>query len=344
MLLRKPRELATASLVMATCLSSTFAEEAGRAAVTPLEQLKQETAQQRWERLKAKYQPMTVDPAAPVANTAARPGSVHPIPESTDSNGWGPTRPITAPPLPDGTEEPAWVKTAAPVEAVAEPVAQAPQVAARPTAIPVRQPISVPVPAPAPVADVLEPVELRAVDQISTIAAQSEPGLPPMPATGTNPMDPVVRRAVRQMNEINPFYDKMVDEDIREYANDRAAEYDVKFGAEDYQPRMFADTAATWEPTNYYHYPLYFEDATLERYGHTYPFLIQPVVSGAKFTGQLLALPYQMTLDPINKPKYALGWYRPGECAPKLKYQIPWNAQAAAVEAATVTGLIFLIP
>ena len=41
---------------------------------------------------------------------------------------------------------------------------------------------------------------------------------------------------------------------------------------------------------------------------------------------------------------YALGWYRPGECAPKLHYQVPLNANAAAVQAATVTGLVFLIP
>lgn len=331
MLLRKPRELATASLVFATCVSAVAADDVGRATVTPLEQLKQETAQQRWERLKAKYQPMTVDATATESQSAKIPGSTQPIPESADAYGWGPTRPISAPPLPDGSDEPAWVKTAAPVEVLTEPLNESPA----------PQPVAQPY--PAPMAEVVEPVELRG-GLVSTVAAQSESSLPPMPSMNGNPMDTTVRKAVRQMNEINPFYDRMVDQDIRTYANEKAAEYDVKFGAEEYQPRIFPDTAMTWEPTNYYHYPLYFEDATLERYGHTYPFLIQPFVSGAKFTGQLLALPYQMTLDPITTPKYALGWYRPGECAPKLKYQIPWNAQAAAVEAATVTGLIFLIP
>jgi len=331
MLLRKPRELAAASLVLMTCATGTFADDVGRATVTPLEQLKQETAQQRWDRLKAKYQPMAVDAVPSTTKAANVPGSTQPIPESADAYGWGPTRPVTAPPLPDGTEEPAWIKTAAPVEAVA----------ARPVEVRVQRTAE---PVPAPAAEIVDPVELSSSDVVSTVAAQTDSALPPMPSTDDNPMGAVVQRAVRQMHDINPFYDTMVDEDIRLYANEKAAEYDVKFGSEVYEPRVFADTAVTWEATNYYHYPLYFEDATLERYGHTYPFVIQPFVSGAKFTGQLLALPYQMTLDPINKEMYALGWYRPGEVAPKLKYQIPWNAQAAAVEAATVTGLFFLIP
>jgi hypothetical protein len=39
---------------------------------------------------------------------------------------------------------------------------------------------------------------------------------------------------------------------------------------------------------------------------------------------------------------YTLGYYRPGECAPKKYYRITWNAHAATVEAGVWTGLIFL--
>ena len=99
-----------------------------------------------------------------------------------------------------------------------------------------------------------------------------------------------------------------------------------------------------WEPTNFYYYPLYFADPALERYGHTYHPVVQPVASLARAGVQFVLLPYQMTITPPCKQEYPLGWYRPGECAPKLHYQIPLNAKAAVVEAAVVTGLFFAIP
>ena len=190
--------------------------------------------------------------------------------------------------------------------------------------------------APQPPVNVSPAVEA----QILTAAGRKqEPNeVPPMPVGSGG------RRSVRPITEIAPFYDMMVDEDIREYADQKAAEYDVKFADEVFQPRAFPDVAMPWEPTNFYHYPLYFEDPALERYGHTRPFVIQPFFSGARFMGQLLSLPYQMTIDPVCKEMYALGWYRPGECAPKLKYQVPFNAQAAAVQAGVTTGMFFLIP
>ena len=111
-----------------------------------------------------------------------------------------------------------------------------------------------------------------------------------------------------------------------------------------YAERAFPDSIFQWEASDLNHNPLYFEDPALERYGHTYPAIMQPFASATLFGLQLFGLPYQMTLDPIHKRQYALGWYRPGECAPKKLYQIPLNAHAAAVEAGTVTGLIFLFP
>lgn len=135
-----------------------------------------------------------------------------------------------------------------------------------------------------------------------------------------------------------------MDKDIRDFAEQRAAEYNVAFGAQTFHPREFPDTMYAWEPSNFYHYPLYFEDPALERYGHTRSPLVQPFASVARFGTQLVFLPYQMTIDPINRPMYALGWYRPGDCAPKLRYQPELNAKAAAVEAGVWTGLFFLVP
>ncbi|MEX0716036.1 MAG: hypothetical protein WD066_05590 [Planctomycetaceae bacterium] len=99
-----------------------------------------------------------------------------------------------------------------------------------------------------------------------------------------------------------------------------------------------------WEATNLFHNPLYFEDAQLERYGHTYHHCVQPFVSAGKFGGQLLGLPYQMAIDPMWERRYVLGWYRPGDCAPHLHHQVPFNAKAAAVQGGAMTGLFFLIP
>ncbi|TXT33493.1 MAG: hypothetical protein FD138_1873 [Planctomycetota bacterium] len=71
---------------------------------------------------------------------------------------------------------------------------------------------------------------------------------------------------------------------------------------------------------------------------------VQPFVSVAKFGVQLAGLPYQMTIDPVCKKMYNLGYYRVGECAPKKYYRIPWNTHAAVNEAAVWTGLIYLFP
>ena len=99
-----------------------------------------------------------------------------------------------------------------------------------------------------------------------------------------------------------------------------------------------------WRATDLHYSPLYFEDPALERYGHTYHPLVQPFASVGRFGVQLVGLPYQMTIDPICKKMYSLGYYRPGECAPKKHYRIPWNTHAAINEAAVWTGLVFIFP
>lgn len=119
---------------------------------------------------------------------------------------------------------------------------------------------------------------------------------------------------------------------------------EVRLSAEPFQTRMHADMVYHWSASNLHHNPLYFEDFALERYGHTYPDWLQPAVSVGLFSTQLIGLPYQMTLHPPCSKEYTLGWYRPGECTPKLHYQIPLNLEAAAVQAGVVGGLIWMIP
>ncbi|MCH9652535.1 MAG: hypothetical protein K0U86_08975 [Planctomycetes bacterium] len=113
---------------------------------------------------------------------------------------------------------------------------------------------------------------------------------------------------------------------------------------EPYAGRNFSESIYTWEASNLNYNPLYFEDPNLERYGNSRKDLVQPFVSMGRFTGQLLALPYQMSIDPLRKRIYPLGYYRPGEYTPKRTSGIPWNTKAAVTQGLAVTGLVFLLP
>lgn len=121
-------------------------------------------------------------------------------------------------------------------------------------------------------------------------------------------------------------------------------DYDDVLDRGQYVARTPTPAVLQWAPSNFWHYPLYFEDPALERYGHTYSPLVQPFASTGRFATQLVGLPYQMALHPICEKQYALGYYRPGECAPKKMYQIPFNEEATVVQAAAVAGLILIIP
>lgn len=119
---------------------------------------------------------------------------------------------------------------------------------------------------------------------------------------------------------------------------------EVVLSNEQYTPRSFNENVFAWEASNVHYNPLYFEDFALERYGHTYPCFVQPFASVGRFGVQFLGLPYQMAIDPVCKDIYPLGFYRPGECTPKLLYQVPWNTKAALTQAAVTTGMFYLIP
>lgn len=111
-----------------------------------------------------------------------------------------------------------------------------------------------------------------------------------------------------------------------------------------YEQQVGPKMVLQWEPTNLWYHPLYFQDTGLERYGHTHKPWVQPFVSTGTFFGQVVTLPYRMTLDPPHCQQYALGYYQPGEWAPKKKYQLPFNEEAAATQFLWMTGFFLLIP
>ena len=99
-----------------------------------------------------------------------------------------------------------------------------------------------------------------------------------------------------------------------------------------------------WEAPELWHEPLYFDDVQLERYGQTPCPRLQPVLSGAHFFGSLALLPYKMGVDPPLSRVTNLGYYRVGSPAPCVGRRLPWETDAALIEAGTITGLWLILP
>ena len=111
-----------------------------------------------------------------------------------------------------------------------------------------------------------------------------------------------------------------------------------------YVPRNWTMTTFTWTASALCHKPLYFEDVQLERYGHSAGPMKQAALSGVHFFGNILFLPYHMGLNPPNECQYALGYYRPGSCAPWLVPAVPLSARGARWQLAALVGGLLIIP
>lgn len=75
--------------------------------------------------------------------------------------------------------------------------------------------------------------------------------------------------------------------------------------------RYFAENLFFWEASNLSHRPLRFEQPYVERYGYNYG-LLQPVVSGVQFYGDVAAWPFKSLVVPPRRSIYTLGAGRPG--------------------------------
>ena len=119
---------------------------------------------------------------------------------------------------------------------------------------------------------------------------------------------------------------------------------DCPLGDAVFQPRAFAPLTYAWTASGLCHKPLYFEDAQLERYGHMWGPLLQPLMSGAHFFLTVPILPYKMGLEPPGECIYTLGYYRPGDCAPYLLDPLPLSVRAALFEASAWVAGAVIIP
>lgn len=108
--------------------------------------------------------------------------------------------------------------------------------------------------------------------------------------------------------------------------------------------RQWLASTYTWHASALCHKPLYFEEAQLERYGHTAGRIRQPLLSGAHFFGSMILLPYQMAISPPWECEYSLGYYRPGSCAPWHIPPFPFSPRAALTQAGVVVGGIMIVP
>lgn len=113
---------------------------------------------------------------------------------------------------------------------------------------------------------------------------------------------------------------------------------------EQFQGRNWLASTFTWKASALCHKPLYFEEVALERYGHSVGPIKQPFISGAHFFGSLAFLPYQMGIHPPTECQYALGYYRPGSCAPWLVPPVPFSFRGTLAEAAVIVGGIYALP
>ena len=110
------------------------------------------------------------------------------------------------------------------------------------------------------------------------------------------------------------------------------------------QPRCWPQVTYRWTASKLYHKPLYFEEVDLERYGHSWGPCLQPFVSGAHFFARLPVLPYCMGYTPPCERQYALGYYRPGNCAPYLVPAVPVSARGGLWQAGAAVGTAIIVP
>jgi hypothetical protein len=146
-------------------------------------------------------------------------------------------------------------------------------------------------------------------------------------------------------NQIITFrFDQLCDDDLCFVALWWGVPTECTLGDETYLARYWQPTTMTWKASGLCHKPLYFEEMQLERYGHMTGPLLEPVVSGAHFFVNLATLPYQAGINPPWECQYALGYYRPGNCAPWLAAPIPLSVRGGLLQAGAIVGGVYLFP
>ncbi|MFO1063440.1 MAG: hypothetical protein U0892_06200 [Pirellulales bacterium] len=176
----------------------------------------------------------------------------------------------------------------------------------------------------------------------AAIPAANEPSAQTPPSGGTlTPLDMETVRA--PISAANIMVDKI---GTQVFPEDQAAKLETRVIAlPNGQERGISYQQVRWQAANVCHLPLYFEEPMLERHGvQRVPTVIQPAVSGTKFLGNLVLLPYKSTLQRPLENRYTLGHFRPGATPPALRDTLPWSPRAAAVQGAAATAVVVGLP
>ena len=115
-------------------------------------------------------------------------------------------------------------------------------------------------------------------------------------------------------------------------------------GCADHTPRQWNELTFTWKASGMCHKPLYFADERLERYGHSWGPLLQPIISTGRFWLTIPILPYKMGVHPPNECIYTLGHYRPGSCTPYMIDPLPLSVRGALYQGAATVGAVMVLP
>ena len=137
-------------------------------------------------------------------------------------------------------------------------------------------------------------------------------------------------------------YGKLSDNDLAAIAEYWRIPETCTVGGQGLATRAWVPQTYTWKATSLCHKPLYFENIQLERYGHSHGPFMQPVHSVAHFFSSLATMPMQTAVHPPNECRYALGLYRPGDCAPWLKEPVGFTLSGLRRQALFVTGAAFI--
>lgn len=114
--------------------------------------------------------------------------------------------------------------------------------------------------------------------------------------------------------------------------------------SDSYANRDWAVMPFHWEASELIFQPPYWEHTPLERYGQTRSPALQPIISGAHFFGSFAIIPYKIGIDRTHDHISTLGYYRPGSAAPCVRQRLPFEWDAALMEASFWTGGQFIFP
>ncbi len=215
-----------------------------------------------------------------------------------------------------------------------------------------RGPLEPPAAAAAPPANTAAPKAMPAPEKLAPPAAIAAPAVAPKQETEAQPLEiPSLEQELAVVPQPKPQAcqspkDLKPIQDISYKTAAPPGEFPTKcpLGDDQFVPRSWPCITFTWKASGLCHKPLYFEDVHAERYGHTCGPCVQPFISAGHFFLTIPALPYLMGVYPPNECIYPLGYYRPGNCAPRLLDPIPLSVRGALFEGGVATGLAFLIP